>query len=151
MSFFIPFRTLVIVVRTMWCENICNVCYSVLSCRTWVYSKEFLLVCDIFELWPIWFLFFCVLFRRAGYSGLQAGFSGFPVRSFRALTRSLRVLLSNTSFLEWIICHLHHTFSLHSPVHPTVKYIWAFAFLLIYMPFVDMSSQNWKSKFMAYF
>ena len=45
-------------VRTMWCEILCNECYSVLSCRTWVISKKFLLVCDIFELWFICFLFF---------------------------------------------------------------------------------------------
>ena len=36
----------------------CIVCYSVFSYRTWVYSKKFLLVCDIFELWIICFLVF---------------------------------------------------------------------------------------------
>ena len=80
------------------------------------------------------FCFSVFWFRRAGYSGLQAGFSRDPDRSLRTYNWSLRVLLSNTSFLEWIICHLHHTFSLHSPVHPTVKHIRAFVVLLIYMP-----------------
>jgi len=74
MSFFILFRTLVIVVRTMWCENICNVCYSVLSCRIWVCSKDFMLVCGLFEICWLLFSMFCA--QGAGYSGLQAGYSG---------------------------------------------------------------------------
>jgi hypothetical protein len=58
MSFPFRFKLSWSFVRTMWCENLCNECYSVLSCRTWVISKKFLLVCDIFELWIICFLFF---------------------------------------------------------------------------------------------
>jgi len=58
MSFPFRFKLSWSFVRTMWCENLCNECYSVLSCRTWVISKKFLLVCDIFELWFICFLFF---------------------------------------------------------------------------------------------
>jgi len=34
------------------------------SCRTWVISKKFLLVCDIFELWFSCFLFVCVLAQK---------------------------------------------------------------------------------------
>ena len=64
MSFPFRFKLSWSFVRTMWCENLCNVCYSVLSCRTWVISKEFLLVCVIFELWIICFLFFCVLVQK---------------------------------------------------------------------------------------
>ena len=64
MSFPFRFKLSWSFVRTMWCENLCNVCYSVLSCQTWVISKEFLLVCDIFELWIICFLFFCVLAQK---------------------------------------------------------------------------------------
>ena len=89
-------------------------------------------------------------FRKAGYSGLQAGFSGYLDRSLRTYTRSLQVQLTDTHFIEWITCHMHHTYSWHSPVHPTVKLIRAFVFLSINMPIVDMSSQNWNSKFMAY-
>jgi len=64
MSFPFRFKLSWSFVRTMWCENLCNECYSVLSCRTWVISKKFLLVCDIFELWIICFLFFCVLVQK---------------------------------------------------------------------------------------
>ena len=35
-------------VRTMWCENICNVCYFVPRCVVYLCSKESVLVCDIF-------------------------------------------------------------------------------------------------------
>jgi len=107
-------------------------------------------------MWHIWavdclFSVFSVFwFRKAGYSGLQAGFSGYLDRSLRTYTRSLRVQLTDTLFIEWITCHMHHTYSWHSPVHPTVKLIRAFVFLSINMPIVDMSSQNWNSKFMAY-
>ena len=128
--------------------KLCNVCYSVLSCWIWVWSKEFLLVCDILELCD--YLFFYVCFSWAGYSGLQAGFSGFPVRSFRAPTRSPRVLLPNTHFSVWISCHMHHTLVLHSHAHPTVYQIRASMFLPRFMPIVDVSSQIWNSKFMAY-
>ena len=44
--------------------ELCNVCYSVLRCRSWVILKKFLLVCDIFELWFICFLTFCVLVQK---------------------------------------------------------------------------------------
>ena len=64
MLFYLCFELPWSFVRTMWCENLCNVCYSVLSCRTWVISKEFLLVCVKFELWIICFLFFCVLVQK---------------------------------------------------------------------------------------
>ena len=126
----------------------CIVCYSVFSYRTWVYSKKFLLVCVLFELTDCCFSVFW--FRRAGYSGIQAGFSGFLIRSLWAYTRSLRVQLTDTHFIEWITCHMHHTYSWHSPIHPTVKLLRVFVFLSINMPIVDMSSQNWNSKFMAY-
>ena len=151
MSFPFRFKLSWSFVKTMWCEILCNVCYSVLSCRTWVISKKFLLVCDIFELWFICFLFFSVFcFRKARYSGLQAGFSEYLDQSLRTYTQSLRVQLSDTHFIEWITCHMHHTYSWHSLVHPTVNLIRAFVFLSINMPIVDMSSQNWNSKFMAY-
>ena len=96
----ISFRTPLIFVRTMWCENICNVCYSVLSCRICLCSKEFVLVWEFF-LW-LGDCFSVFWFRRAGYSGIQAGFSGFP-------DRSLRVSLADTLFIEWITCHMHHS------------------------------------------
>ena len=72
----------------MWCENLCNVYYSVLSCRTWAFSTEFLLVCDIFELWTICFLFFCVLVQKG--------------RILRATGRILRATgrILRTSWLE---------------------------------------------------
>ena len=107
-------------------------------------------------MWHIWavdclFSVFSVFwFRKAGYSGLQAGFSGYLDRSLRTYTRSLWVQLTDTHFIEWITCHMHHTYSWHSLVHPTVNLIRAFVFLSINMPIVDMSSQNWNSKFMAY-
>jgi len=104
------------------------VCYSVLSCRIWVFSKKFLLVCDIFELWFICFLFVCVLAQKD--------------RILRATGRILRVQLTDTFFIEWITCHMHHTYSWHSLVFPTVKLIRAFVFVSINMPIVDMSSQN---------
>ena len=76
-------------------------------------------------------------FRRAGYSGLHAGFSEFPDWSLRAPTRSLRILLADILFIEvdWVdnMSYASHL-SLHSPVHPTVKHIRAFVVLLIYMP-----------------
>ena len=103
----ISFRTPLIVVRTMWCENICNVCYSVLRCHICLCSKEFVLVWEFF-LW-LGDCFSVFWFRRAGYSGLQAGFSGLPDRSLRAPTRSLRVSLADTLFIEWITCHMHHS------------------------------------------
>ena len=80
------------------------------------------------------FCFSVFWFRKAGYSGLQAGFSGYLDRSLRTYTRSLRVQLTDTHFIEWITCHMHHTYSWHSPVHPTVKLIRAFVVLLIDMP-----------------
>ena len=137
-------------VRTMWCENLCNVCYSVLSCRTWVYSKDFLLVCDIFELWTICFLFFCVLVQKGPDT------PGYSPDSPEILTGVSRLIPGvsgsnwQTHFIEWITCHMHHTYSWHSLVHPTVNLIRAFVFLSINMPIIDMSSQNWNSKFMAY-
>jgi len=91
MSFPFRFKLSWSFVRTMWCENLCNECYSVLSCRTWVISKKFLLVCDIFELWIICFLvFLCSGSERpdtpgyrpdspdflTGVSGLIPGVSG---------------------------------------------------------------------------
>ena len=103
----ISFRTPLIFVRTMWCENICNVCYFMLSCRICLCSKEFVLVWEFF-LW-LGDCFSVFWFRRAGYSGPQAGFSGFPDRSLRAPTRSLRVSLADTLFIEWIACHMHHS------------------------------------------
>ena len=127
--------------------KLCNVCYSMLSYRISGCSKEFMLVCDKFELW--WLSVLSAFFSWAGYSGLQAGFSGFPVRSFRAPTRSLHVLLPSTHFSVWISCHMHHTLVLHSHAHPTVYHIRASMFLLIFMPIIDMSSQIWNSKFMA--
>ena len=94
-------------VRTMWCENICNVCYFMLSCRICLCSKEFVLVWEFF-LW-LGDCFSVFWFRRAGYSGLQAKFSELPDRSLRAPTRSLRVSLADTLFIEWITCHMHHS------------------------------------------
>ena len=108
-----------------------------------------MLVCDKFELW--WLSVLSAIFSWAGYSGLQAGFSGFPVWSFWAPTRSLHVLLLSTHFFVWISCHMHHTLVLHSHAHPTVYHIRASCFLPRIMPIVDMLSQNWNSKFMAYF
>ena len=104
-------------------------------------------------MWHIWaidccFSVFCA--QGSGFSGPKAGFSGFHVRSLRAPTRSIWVLLPKHSFVEWIICHLHHTFALHSHAHPTVYHIRASCFLPRIMPIVDMLSQNWNSKFMAY-
>ena len=137
-------------VRTMWCENICNVCYSVLSCRTWVYSKEFLLVCDIFELWPICFMFFCVLVQK----GRILRDTGRILR--RSWPESLDLYPESPGsavehLFSWVnnMSYASHL-SLHSPVHPTVKHIRAFVILLICMPIIDISSQNWNSKFMAY-
>ena len=94
-------------VRTMWCENICNVCYFVPRCVTYLCSKEFLLVCDIFELCN--YLFFCVLVQKG--------------RILRATGRILRIPWPESlgsypespgpavehSFFEWISCHMHHT------------------------------------------
>ena len=96
------------------------------------------------------FCFSVFWFRRAGYSGPQDGFSGFPDRSLRAPTRSLRVLLSNTLFWVNIMPYASHL-SLHSPVHPTVKHIRAFVVLLIYMPKLLTCQVKFEiQKFMAY-
>ena len=89
-------------------------------------------------------------FRRSGYSGIHAGFSGFPDRSLRAPTRSLQVLPSNTLFLVNIMPYASHL-SLHSPVHPTIKHIRAFVVLLIYMPKLLTCQVKFEiQKFMAY-
>ena len=55
-----------------------------------------------------------------------------------------------THFFVWISCHMHLTLVLHSHAHPTIYRIRASMFLLRFMPIVDMSSQIWNSKFMAY-
>ena len=110
MSFPFRFKLPWSFVRTMWCENLCNVCYSVLSCRTWVFSKEFLLLCDIFELCTICFLCSgsegpdtpgympdspdCL----TGVSGLLPGVSGSCWQTHFLL-----------KWIEWITCHMHHT------------------------------------------
>ena len=107
MSFLFTFWTSLILCKDYVVWETCIVCYSVFSYRTWVYSKKFLLVCVLFELTDCCFSVFW--FRRAGYSGIQAGFSGFLIRSLRTNTRSLRVQLTNTHFIEWITCHMHHT------------------------------------------
>ena len=119
-------------VRTMWCENICNVCYFMPRCVTYLCSKEFLLVCDIFELCN--YLFFCVLVQKG--------------RILRATGRILRRSWPESPDLypespgsavehlfSWVnnMSYASHL-SLHSPVHPTVKHIRAFVVLLIYMP-----------------
>jgi len=51
-------------VRTLWCENLCNVCYSVLSCRTWVISEKFLLVYVLIELTDCCFSVFLCLAQK---------------------------------------------------------------------------------------
>ena len=150
MSFPFRFKLSWSFVRTMWCENLCNGCYSVLSCRTWVISKKFLLVCDIFFCVLVCFYVFCVLAQKGRILQATGRILRLLIRSLRTYTQSLRVQLTDTHFIEWITCHMHHTYSWHSPVHPTVKFIRDFVFLSIYMPIVDMSSQNWNSKFMAY-
>ena len=85
----ISFRTPLIFVRTMWCENICNVCYFMLSCRICLYSKEFVLVWEFF-LWLGDCFFVCSGSEGldtpgyrpdspdslTGVSGLQLGVSG---------------------------------------------------------------------------
>ena len=99
----------------------CIVCYSVFSYRTWVYSKEFLLVCDIFELWPICFLFFCVLVQKG--------------RILRATGRIFQITYPESPDLYpespgpadrytfyWVdnMSYASHL-SLHSLVHPTLN------------------------------
>ena len=138
-------------VRTMWCEILCNVCYSVLSCRTWAFSKEFLLVCDIFELWTICFLFFCVLDQKG--------------RILRATGRILRRSWPESSDLypESPGSAVEHLFSWVNNMSPASHIFFALTCsphcktyksfcgsLDIYMPIVDISSQNWNSKIMAY-
>ena len=107
MSFTFRFELPRSCVRTMWCENICNVCYFVPRCVVYLCFKEVVLGWKFFP-WLVT-VFSVFWFRRAGYSRIQAGFSGFPDRSLRAPTWSLRVLLPNTLFLVWISCHMHHT------------------------------------------
>ena len=127
-------------VRTMWCENFVMCATLCLAVELELFLRNFCqYVSCLSSLTAVFFVFWL---RRSGYSGLQAGFSGYLERSLRTYTRSLQVQLTDTHFIEWITCHMHHTYSLHSTVHPTVKLIRAFVFLSINMPIVDMSSQN---------
>ena len=64
MSFLFTFWTSLILCKDYVVWEPCNVCYSVFSYRTWVYSKKFLLVCVLFELTDCCFLFFCVLAQK---------------------------------------------------------------------------------------
>ena len=150
MSFSFRFKLSWSFVRTMWCENLCNVCYSVLSCQTWVISKEFLLVCDIFELWIICFLFFCVLVQKGRI--LRA--TGWILRiswpeSPDLYPESLGPADRYTFYWEDNMSYASHIL-LALTCSPHCKSLRAFVFLSINMPIVDMSSQNWNSKFMAY-
>ena len=98
-------------------------------------SKEFLLVCDIFEMCN--YLFFCVLVQKGRILRATGRILRIPWPESPAPTRSLRVLLADTLFIEvdWVdnMSYASHL-SLHSPVHPIVKHIRAFVVLLIYMP-----------------
>jgi len=144
---FLFVSNLVIVVRTMWCENICNVCYSVFSCRTWVYSKEFLLVCDIFELWTICFLFFCVLVQkgrilRATGRILRRSWPESPdlyPESPGSAVEHLFSWVNNMSLASHIFFAL--TCSPHCKTYKSFC-----GSLDIYAKIVDMSSQVWNSK-----
>ena len=126
----------------------CIVCYSVFSYRTWVYSKKILLVCVLIELTDC--CFFCVLAQKS--------------RILRDTGRILRIFCPESlgfypeypgpaakTHFYWVDNMSYASLMfLHAPVHPTIKHIRVFVVLVIYMPIVDMSSQNWNSKFMAY-
>ena len=107
-------------------------------------------------MWYIWAVaylfsvFLCSGSEGPDTPGYRPDTPDFLVRSLRAPTQSLRVLLPNTHFSVWISCHMHHTLVLHTHAHPTVYRIRVSMFLLRFMPIVDMSSQIWNSKFMAY-
>ena len=117
----ISFRTPLIFVRTMWCENICNVCYFMLSCRICLCSKEFVLV--ILSL--TWWLFFCVLVQKGRILRIPWPESpGSYPESPGLAGRHTFYWVDNMSYASLIF--------LHAPVHPTVKHIRVFAVLLIY-------------------
>ena len=71
----------------------------------------------------------------SGVSGLLAGVSG----SYCQITFSS----------VWISCHMHYTWSLHSPAHPTVEHIRVTGSLEIYANCWCAKSKL-KFKFMAY-
>ena len=135
------FQTLLIVCKDYVVWEPCNVCYSVFSYRTWVYSKKILLVCVLFELTDC--CFFCVLAQKG--------------RILRDTGRILRIPYpespdlypespgpANRYTFYWVdnMSYASHLF-LHSLVHPTVKHIRAFVVLLIYMPRL----LTWQVKF----
>jgi len=138
-------------VRTMWCENICNVCYFVPRCVVYLCFKEVVLGWKFFP-WLV------TVFLCSGSEGPDT--PGYMPDSPDSLT-GVSGLLPGVSgscwqtdffkWIEWITCHLHHT-CLALTCSPHCKTYKSFCGSLdIYAKIVDMSSQNWNSKFMAYF
>ena len=126
----ISFRTPLIFVRTMWCENICNVCYFMLSCRICLCSKEFVLV--ILSL--TWWLFFCVLVQKGRILRIPWPESpGSYPESPGLAGRHTFYWVDNMSYASLMFLHAH--------VHPTVKHIRVFVVLLIYANYWHVKSK----------
>ena len=106
----------------------------------------------MWHIWAVVIAFCCVLVQldrivRAEGRILQTWWSGVS----RLLPTVSRFCWPNTSFLVWISCHMHHTYFVHTPAHPTVNHIRVSMFLLRFMPIVDVCEvKNLKFKFIAY-
>ena len=93
-------------VRTMWCENICNVCYFVPRCVVYLCFKEVVLVWKFFP-WLV------TVFLCSGSEGPDT--PGYMPDSPDSLTGVSGLLpgvsgsCCRTLFFEWISCQMHHT------------------------------------------
>ena len=97
----VAFRTSLILCKDYVVWEPCNVCYSVFSYRTWVYSKKFLLVCVLFELTDCCFsVFLCSGSEgpdtpgyRPDSPGYLSGVSG-PIPGVSGSSWQIHILLS---------------------------------------------------------